>query len=184
MHGMSRLAEKLNIPYCIYSMGNCVHYICTKCLDLQKIWICRTTKIQREIVYTIYVWNVWFYRKIEYPELKKFNEKLFSLYMYGMSGFAKNWISRTAKIQREIVYIIYVREVLFWRKIEYPELRKFVGKLCTLYIYGTSWFQKIWLPGTVKIQLEIVYTIYVRNVKICREIEFPEPSNLNGKLYT
>ena len=161
---------------------------------------------------TLYMYEMSrFAEKFEYPELRKFNGKLCTLYMYGMSGFIekliiqnwknstrncfhyictecldlqKNWISRTAKIQREIVYIIYVREVLFWRKIEYLELRKFVGKLCTLYIYGTSWFQKIWLPGTVKIQLEIVYTIYVRNVKICREIEFPEPSNLNGKLYT
>ena len=46
----------------------------------------------------------------------KFNGKLFTLYMYERSGFAK--------------------------KIEYPELRKFIGKLCTLYMYVTSGFAK------------------------------------------
>ena len=67
MHEMSGLAEKLNIPYSTYSMGNCVHYMCTECLGLQKNWIPRKTKIQWEIMYIIYVWNVWFCRKIEYP---------------------------------------------------------------------------------------------------------------------
>ena len=58
MHGISGLAEKLNIPYRLYSMGNCVHYICTECLDLQKNRLSRTAKIQQEIVYNIYVWKV------------------------------------------------------------------------------------------------------------------------------
>ena len=66
-------------------------------------------------------------------------------------------ISRTAKIQREIVYIIYVRNVWIRRKIEYIELRKFNGKLCIL---------------------------YARNVRMYREIECPELHKLNGKLYT
>ena len=40
-------------------------------------------------MYNIYVWNMWFCRKIEYPELRKFDGKLCTLYMYGMSGFAE-----------------------------------------------------------------------------------------------
>ena len=109
----------------------------------------------RELIWklcTLYVWNVWICRKIIYPELCKFNGKLCTLYMHGMSGFVeklniqnyenstgngvhyictewldlqKNWISRTAKIQWEIVYIIYVRNVWIGRKFEYPELQKF-----------------------------------------------------------
>ena len=49
----------------------------------------RTAKIHREIVYIIYVRNVWIGKKIEYPELRKFNEKLCTLYMYGMFELAK-----------------------------------------------------------------------------------------------
>ena len=89
MHGISELAEKLNIPYCIYSLGNCVHYICTECLDLQKNWISRITKIQRKIVYNIYVRNVRICWKIKYPELRKFIGKLCTLCMYRISGFAE-----------------------------------------------------------------------------------------------
>ena len=118
-------------------------------------------------MYIICVWNVWVCKKIEYPEKQKFNGKLCTLYMYGMSVFVeklnihncknskgnclhyictegldlqKNWSSRTAKIQQKIVDIIYVRKVWICKKIEYPELRKFNTKMCTLYIYGTSWF--------------------------------------------
>ena len=81
MHGLSGLAEKLNIPYRLYSMGNCVHYICTECLDLQKNCISRTTKIQHEIVYNIYVRKVTICWKIEYLELRKFIGKLCTLYI-------------------------------------------------------------------------------------------------------
>ena len=76
----------------------------------------------------------------------------------------KNRTSRTAKIQREIVYIICSESMdlqkienlelqkfngklctLLWnvgicRKNEYPEQQKFKVKLCTLYMYGTSGF--------------------------------------------
>ena len=79
-------------------------------------------------------------QKIENPELRKFNGKLCTLYLYGTMGFEKKLISRTAKIQREIVYIIYVQNVWICRKIEYLELRKFNGKLCTLYVYEKSGF--------------------------------------------
>ena len=44
------------------------------------------------------------------------------------------------KIQREIVYIMYAQNVLICRKFEYPELRKFNWKLCTLYFYEMSGF--------------------------------------------
>ena len=94
----------------------------------------------REIVYVIYVRNVWFCIKIEYPELQKFDEKFCTLYMYGTSGFAEILNIQNCENWREIVYVIYVRNVWFCRKIEYPELQKFDGKFCTLYMYGKSGF--------------------------------------------
>ena len=51
--------------------------------------ISRASKIQQEIVYIIYIWNVRICRKIESPELRKFNGKFFTLYMYGIFGFAE-----------------------------------------------------------------------------------------------
>ena len=41
MYGMFGFAEKLQIQNCENSTENCVHYISTKCLDLQKIWLSR-----------------------------------------------------------------------------------------------------------------------------------------------
>ena len=92
MYEMSRVVEKSNIQNCLNSTGNCVHYMygtsglvenlnpqnctnsivylvhkCKECLDLQKISMSRTAKIQQEIMYTIYVRNVWICRKIVYP---------------------------------------------------------------------------------------------------------------------
>ena len=81
---------------------------------------------------TLFVQNVWFSREIEYPKFRKFRGKLCTLYMYEMSrfakklnilnygnstvnyvnyryrmsGFADKLVSRTAKIQWEIVYNI------------------------------------------------------------------------------
>ena len=49
----------------------------------------RTAKIHRKIVYFICVQNVWIRKKIECPVLSKFNGKLCTLYMYGMSGLVK-----------------------------------------------------------------------------------------------
>ena len=89
MHVMSGFAKKLNIQNCENSTGNCVHYICTEWPDLKKNWISRAAKIQRKIVYVIYVRNVWIIKKIECPELQKFNGKLCMLYMYKMFGLAK-----------------------------------------------------------------------------------------------
>ena len=33
---MSGIVEKLNIQNFVNSAGNCVHFICTACLDLQR----------------------------------------------------------------------------------------------------------------------------------------------------
>ena len=88
MYGMSGFAENLNIMNCVNSIVYLVHK-CRECLDLQKIWMSRTAKIHREIVYILYVRNVWICRKIEYPKLRKFNRKLCTLYMYGMFGLVK-----------------------------------------------------------------------------------------------
>ena len=79
IYGLFGFAEKLNIQNCVNSTRNCV-------LDVCIFWICR---------------------KIEYPELRKFNGKLCIL----------------------DVWIVWI-----WRKIEYPELRKFNAKFCALYV--------------------------------------------------
>ena len=52
MYGLFGIAEKLNIQNCVNSMGNCVYYMC----GLSG-----------------------FAKKIEYPELCKFNKKLCTL---------------------------------------------------------------------------------------------------------
>ena len=101
MYRMTGFVEKLNIQRVKNSTGNCVHYICTECLDLQKNWISRTAKIQWEIVYGIYVRNVWICCKIEYPELRKFNGKLCTLYMCGMAGFAEKLNIQSCKNSME-----------------------------------------------------------------------------------
>ena len=160
-------AEKLNIWNCKNLTKNCVHYICAEWLDLKINWIFRAAKIQRKIVYVIYVQNDWICRKIEYLESQKFNGKLCILNMFGMSGFAeklniqsyenstkiyvrytctecldlqKNWISTTAKIQLQILYIIYVQNVWICEKVEYRKLRKYNRKLFTVYMYGRFGF--------------------------------------------
>ena len=42
---------------------------------------------------------------------------------YEMFGFEEKLIAIAAQIQREIVYIIYVRPVQIWKKIESPKQR-------------------------------------------------------------
>ena len=88
MYGMYGFAENLNIQNCENSTGNCVHYICTESLDLQKNRTSRTAKIQREIVYIICSESMDL-QKIENLELQKFNGKLCTLYTHVMSGFAE-----------------------------------------------------------------------------------------------
>ena len=41
---MVGFAEKLNVQNCGNSTGNCVHYICKECLDLQKIFNIQNSK--------------------------------------------------------------------------------------------------------------------------------------------
>ena len=119
----------------------------------------------------------------------------------------KIWISRTAKIQQEIVYIIYLRNAWICWKIEYPELWKFIGILCTLYMYKMSRFSGNWIFRAVEIQQKIVNImyrifglpkklnlqsgenptkncvfIYLRNVWISKKIECPKLNKLNRKL--
>ena len=50
---MSGFAENLNIQNCENSTRNCVHFIRTECLYLQRNLISRTAKIEQEIVYII-----------------------------------------------------------------------------------------------------------------------------------
>ena len=78
-------------------------------------------------MYIMFAWNVYIFKKIEYPELRKSNGKFYTLYTYRMSGFVENSISRTMKIQWDIVYIIYVQNFWICRKIEYLKLGKFNG---------------------------------------------------------
>ena len=113
MYGMVGFAEKLNVQNCGNSTGNCVHYICKECLDLQKIFNIQNSKNSTEFVYIIYVRNGWICRKIDCPILRKFNGKL---------------------------YTLYVRNVWICRETEYPELRKFKGKFCTIFMYDMSRF--------------------------------------------
>ena len=234
---MSGFAKNLNIQNCENSTGNLVHYICMKWPDLKKNWISRAAKIQRKILYVIYVQNVWFSKKVESPKLSKLIRKLHTLYVWNVwicrkilyperrkfttncvryicmerSDLLRNWISRTTKIQRENVYVIYVSKVWIRRKNEYPELRKLNRKLCTLYMYEMFGFAeklniqnnenstgscvhyicterldlpKNWISKTAKIQQEIVYIIYVWNGWICGKFEYQERRKFDWKFCT
>ena len=59
---MGGFAEKLTVQNCGNSAGNSVHYM---------------------------YGMSGFVEKIEYPELRKFNGKLYTLYIYGMVGFVE-----------------------------------------------------------------------------------------------
>ena len=81
---MSKFAKKLNIPNSENSTGNCVHYLCMPCLDVQKNSKSKTAEIQFEIVYNTCM---------ECLDLQK------------------NCTSKTVKIGQKIVYIIFVQNV-------------------------------------------------------------------------
>ena len=112
---------------------------------VQNVWICRKIdclelrKFNGKLC-SLNLRNVRISREIEYPELRKLKEKLCTLYMHRMADLQKIWIFRIPKIQREIVYIIYIRNVWISRKIESPELRKFNEKFFTIYMYWISRF--------------------------------------------
>jgi len=59
--------------------------------------------------------------------------------MYGKSGFAEKLKIRNFVNSAGIVYIICVRNIWICREIEYLEIYKFNGKLCTLYV------QNVWI---------------------------------------
>ena len=130
---MSGFAKNLNIQNCENSTGNLVHYICMKWPDLKKNWISRAAKIQRKILYVIYVQNVWFSKKVESPKLSKLIRKLHTLYVWNVWIWEKSYIQNGVNSQ-QIVYVIYAWNVRICWEIEYPELRKFNGKMCTLYM--------------------------------------------------
>ena len=141
MYGMSRVVEKSNIQNCVNSTGNCVHYMygmsglaknlntqncinstvylvrkCRECLDFQKISMSITAKFNKKLC-TLYMYGMFeFAKKIEYLELRKFNCKLYKL---------------------------YVRNIWICRKFEYPELHKFYGKLCTFYVWNVQFCRKL-----------------------------------------
>ena len=142
---MFRFAKKLNIQNYVNWRRNYVHYICIECLDLQKNWISRTPKIQREILYIIYIYirNVWICRKIESLELRKFNGKLCTLYVCNVWICRKIECPELHKFNGKLC-TLYVRNIWIWRKIECLELRKFNGKLCTLYV------RNVWICRTTK----------------------------------
>ena len=70
MHKMYRIVGKSNIQNSVNSTGNSVHYICKEWLDLKKNRISRVAKIQRKIVYVIYVRNVWIIKKLNVQSCK------------------------------------------------------------------------------------------------------------------
>ena len=75
--------------------------------------------------------------------------------MYRKSGFKEKLKIQNFVNSVGIVYIIYVQNIWIRRGIEYLEIYKFNGKLCTL---------------------------YVRNVWFYREIEYPKFCQFSGKL--
>ena len=156
MYGMSGFAEKLNIQNCENWTGSCVHYMHGMSGLAEKL----------NIPHCIYsMGNGVHYIHTECLDLQK------------------NWISWTAKIQREIVYIIY-GSLGFAAKLNIQNYENSTGNFLHYIHTERLDLQKIWISRTAKIEPKIVYTIFLRNVRICKEIEFPEPGNLNRKLYT
>ena len=128
-------------------------------------------------MFIIFERNVYICKKIEYLELRKFNGKLYTLYIYMKClDLQKNWISITTKIPQEIIYIIYVRNFWICRKIEYLELGKFNRKLCTLYVRNVWICKKIERPKLHKFNRKLC-TLYVRNVWIWRKIDVQSCGN-------
>ena len=127
---MSGFAKKLNVQNSVNLMGNCAHQMYGMFGFAEKLNIQNCINSTGSSVHYI---------------CKEFLD------------LQKNWISRTPKIQQEIVYLIYVRHVQIFGKIECPKQRKFNGKLCT---------------------------IYVRNVWICRKIECPKLHQFYRKQWT
>ena len=159
-----------------------VYIFCMEFLDLQKNWISQTSKIQRKIVYIIYVRNVWICRKIECPELQKLNWKLCTLYVRNV------WICRKIECPELHKFYgkfstIYVRNVWIWRKIESHSSTNSVGN-CEHYMYGMSEFVNNWLSKLRKFDGTLC-TLYLYGMSgFAEEIECQELQKFNGKLCT
>ena len=75
-------------------------------------------------------------KKFEYPELLKFNGKLYTLYVRIFWIYRKSKLCSYVQCMELCKFIwklctLYVRNVWIWRKIKYPKLRKFNEKLRT-----------------------------------------------------
>ena len=64
--------------------------------------------------------------------------------MYGMSGFVEKLKIPNFVNSAGIVYIIYVQNIWICREIEYLQIYKFNGKLCTLNV------RKVWFYGEIE----------------------------------
>ena len=135
-------------------------------------------------MYILYVWNVWFCGEIEYPKLGKFNGKLGPLYIYGMSGFAEKLNSQNY-LNSKGNFVQYMYGLSgFAEKLN---IQNFVNSsgICVHFISMECLaLRRNWISKIKKIQWEIVSILYVRNVRICREIKYPVLFKFNGKLFT
>ena len=103
--------------------------------------------------------------------------------MYGMSGSVEKLNIQSFLNSAGIVYIIYVRNIWIHREIEYLEIYKVNGKLCTLCVRNVWIYRSIENPEQRKFQGKLC-TINVRNVWVCGEIEYPKFRKFNEKLCT
>ena len=85
LYGIFGFEEKLNIQNFVNSAGNCVHYICTECLDFTEIEYLELCKFNGKWC-TLYVWNVWILDKMKIQNcINSMGNSVHHL--YGMSGF-------------------------------------------------------------------------------------------------
>ena len=132
MYGKSGFKEKLKIQNFVNSAGIvCIIYV-------RNIWIRREIKYLEIYKFngklcTLNVRNVWFCGEIENSKFRKFSGNCVH-YMYGMSCFTEKLKIQNFVNPAGIVYIIYVQNIWICREIEYLEIYKFNGKLCTLYV--------------------------------------------------
>ena len=103
--------------------------------------------------------------------------------MYGKSGFAEKLKIQNFVNLARIVYIIYVRNIWIYIEIEYLEIYKVNGRLCTLYERNVWIYRSIENSEQRKFQGKLC-TINVRNVWFCGEIEYPKFRKFNEKLCT
>ena len=129
------------------------YIFCTEFLDLQKNWMSWTPLILRKFN-TLYVRNVWIWRKIKYPKLRKFNEKL-------RTDVRIFWICR--KIEhlemhnstRNCAHYLYGLSG-FAEKLNIQNCVSSTGN-CVHFMYRLFGFAENWISRIAWIQREIVY---------------------------